>query len=188
MWAALYNLLDMATEIDKKSRAKSKSKFLDCVYLGMKQGGAMFLARDRQRELAMWNQLPSKTTKKKYSQNYCMVFKPMDPLVAREMIRNALSHYKNQVDLFLEYKKEEAKEVLTELGGPNIDSTNFNKWRDKCEQLYKEEIKRYAKTEGLNDKNEIMVVKGTETNNAGIKNAARLQNSLGNSNKAKVKV
>jgi len=24
----------------------------------MKQGGAMFLARDRQRELAMWNQLP----------------------------------------------------------------------------------------------------------------------------------
>ena len=53
MWAALYNLLDMATEIDKKSRAKSKSKFLDCVYLGMKQGGAMFLARDRQRELTI---------------------------------------------------------------------------------------------------------------------------------------
>ena len=136
MWAALYNLLDMTTEIDKKSRAKSKSKFLDCVYLGMKQGGAMFLARDRQRELAMWNQLPSKTTKKKYNQNYCMVFKPMDPLVAREMIRNALSHYKSQVDLFLEYKNEEAKEVLTELGGPNIDSTNFNKWCDKCEQFY----------------------------------------------------
>ena len=43
MWAALYNLLDMAIEIDKKSRAKSKSKFLDCVYLGMNQGGAMFL-------------------------------------------------------------------------------------------------------------------------------------------------
>ena len=182
MWAALYNLLDMATEIDKKSRAKSKSKFLDCVYLGMKQGGAMFLARDRQRELAIWNQLPSKTTKKKYSQNYCMVFKPMDPLVAREMIRNALSHYKNQVDLFLEYKKEEAKEVLTELGGPNIDSTNFNKWRDKCEQLYKEEIKRYTETQGkgMNDKNEIMVVTRTETNNACIENAATLLNSLGN--------
>jgi len=112
----------------------------------------------------------------------------MDPLVAREMIiRNAMSGYKNHVDPFLEYKKEEAKELLTELGGPNINNINFNKWCDKCEQLYKEEIK-YAKTEGLNDKNEIMVVKGTETNNAGIKNAARLQNSLGNSNKAKVKV
>ena len=117
-----------------------------------------------------------------------MVFKPMDPLVAREMIRNAMSGYKNHVDPFLEYKKEEAKELLTELGGPNINNINFNKWCDKCEQLYKEEIKMYAKTEGLNDKNEIMVVKGTETNNAGIKNAARLQNSLGNSNKAKVKV
>lgn len=111
-----------------------------------------------------------------------MVFKPMDPLVAREMIRSALSHYKNQVDLFLEYKKEEAKEVLTELGGPNIDSTNFNKWRDKCEQLYKEEIKRYTETqgEGMNDKNEIMVVTKTETNNACIENAATLLNSLGN--------
>ena len=118
-----------------------------------------------------------------------MVFKLMDPLVAREIIiRNAMSGYKNHVDPFLEYKKEEAKELLTELGGPNINNINFNKWCDKCEQLYKEEIKRYAKTEGLNDKNEIMVVKGTETNNAGIKNAARLQNSLGNSNKAKVKV
>jgi len=114
----------------------------------------------------------------------------MDPLVAREMIRNAMSGYKNHVDPFLEYKKEEAKGLLTELGGPNINNINFNKWCDKCEQLYKEEIKRYTETqgEGMNDKNEIMVVTKTETNNAFIKNAARLQNSLGNSNKAKVKV
>ena len=63
MWAALYNLLDMATEIDKKSRAKSKSKFLDCVYLGMKQGGAKFFARDKTRELALWNQSKKKKLK-----------------------------------------------------------------------------------------------------------------------------
>jgi len=52
-----------------------------------------------------------------------------------------ISHYKNQVDLFLEYKKEEAKEVLTELGGPKIDSTNFNKWCDKCEQLLRKKLR-----------------------------------------------
>ena len=93
-----------------------------------------------------------------------------------------MSGYKNHVDPFLEYKKEEAKELLTELGGPNIDSTNFNKWRDKCEQLYKEEIKRYTETqgEGMHDKNEIMVVTKTETNNACIENAATLLNSHGN--------
>ena len=34
MWAALLNLIEPS----------SKSKFLDCVYLGMKQGGAKFLA------------------------------------------------------------------------------------------------------------------------------------------------
>ena len=37
MWAALLNLFEPS----------SKSKFLDCVYLGMKQGGAKFFARDK---------------------------------------------------------------------------------------------------------------------------------------------
>ena len=52
MWAALLNLFEPS----------SKSKFLDCVYLGMKQGGAKFLARDytSTRELAIWNQSKKK--------------------------------------------------------------------------------------------------------------------------------
>lgn len=71
MWAALLNLIEPS----------SKSKFLDCVYLGMKQGGAKFFARDKTRDLALWNQLKKKKKKKKADLQ--KVFTPMTPSVAR---------------------------------------------------------------------------------------------------------
>ena len=158
-WAALLNLFEPS----------SKRKFLDCVYLGMKQGGAKFFARDKTRELALWNQ--SKKKKKADSQK---VFTPMTPSVARNQIRGAIYSYR-KVDPFLEYRKEEAEEILQELGS-TIDNNNYSKWRDKIAQLYKEEIKGYAKTEvvGLKEKDAIMLVLRTETNDACIENAAAL--------------
>lgn len=165
MWAALLNLIEPS----------SKSKFLDCVYLGMKQGGAKFFARDKTRELALWNQLKKKKKKKKADLQ--KVFTPMTPSVARNLIRGAIYSYR-KVDPFLEFRKEEAEEILQELGS-TIDNNNYSKWRDKIAQLYKEEIKGYAKTEvvGLKEKDAtttIMLVLRTETNNACIENAAAL--------------
>lgn len=164
MWAALLNLIEPS----------SKSKFLDCVYLGMKQGGAKFFARDKTRDLALWNQLKKKKKKKADLQK---VFTPMTPSVARNLIRGAIYSYR-KVDPFLEFRKEEAEEILQELGS-TIDNNNYSKWRDKIAQLYKEEIKGYAKTEvvGLKEKDAtttIMLVLRTETNNACIENAAAL--------------
>jgi len=86
--------------------------YLQCLYEGFIAGGAIFLARDKERTRKRWTQLSPMERKdmRKHKVSH-MVYTPMDAKAAREQIRGAMVDYKKG-DPFLEEKKKEAEQIF----------------------------------------------------------------------------